>query len=175
VGSSRAASSVAPAERCSQSTPHGKARRNDNLHDEGALTAGCGDDRDRCSTALFACSLWADRSSDPGPLGLDREQPFVADAIAGSDYRGMSKGVVRPATAGLPRHTCCGSLRSLTGPATKQPRTATPRAGSPTTRPGSAGAIPAPTVSSRRANSPRGPCAVSAQSERRARGRIPLG
>ena len=29
---------------------------------------------------------------------------MVADAIAGSDYRRMSKGVVRRATAGLPRN-----------------------------------------------------------------------
>jgi hypothetical protein len=59
----------------------------------------------------------------------------------------------------------CGSLRSLTGPATKRPRTAMLRAGSPTTRRGPAGAIPAPTVSPSRADSPRARCAVSALCE----------
>ena len=82
---------------------------------------------------------------------------------------GPGRGVDGVHRRSLPLDACCGSLRSLTGPATKQPRNATPRAGSPTTRPGSAGAIPAPTVSSSRANSPRAPCAVSARSGSAAR------
>jgi hypothetical protein len=40
--------------------------------------------------------------------GASTDDYKVADAIAGSDYRQMSKGVVRRATAGLPRDAYSG-------------------------------------------------------------------